>query len=671
MRKLCFFLFCLCAIFLISPSVTHAANQCPGTVTVDRGHCKTNTDPFTGQKSCQFVVDYANKTVVCDQATCKTTIRVCSSNDCLAVPDANGNCGPSSYDSAGCSYASCGSGGGSCDGPDGGPCSGSCGNGQVCRAATAGNGGACGCHPSGGGGICHQEKDCRKSQAAGGSGCNGSGLSPASGCSGCNSNQVCCSRQTCCYPSDPTAPTLNLPTNGSSVTTTTVTLSWSPPSTWGDDCINNSDKQFKVYWGFDSSTPFLYGTTPFPTPANKFSTPFLGEIGETYYWKVVAVNGTKQKSSAIRSFKITGNVDGTVYYSDTNSCSTATPWNQGAGLSVTLTNPGSRTANIPSSGANAGKFSIPAPNGTYGTLRLTLPTGFICSTACSQACPTKTTIAAPGANHNFFITRPIINSEAWWQVVGGPVYAGSTANGTTIRSQLPQATDKLILPGSGGGTDAALIRASGTVDLGPGTVSTSGWNTKATYKGKKTDFDYFAAGLGVIKNQNSDWLSANVIDLPSYPATKDFGYMKPVSGTATLASAWNIPSGQKYVIFVDGDLQINQNITVAPGGFLALIVKGDVSVGAGVANIQGLYVANGDFITLSQYVAGVTNDVALNVQGSVVAWGTVDLQRNLGGPANTSQPAEKFTHRPDLLTNMPEKMKSYIQQWQEVPAGSF
>ncbi len=394
-----------------------------------------------------------------------------------------------------------------CSGPTNGPCSGSCPGGGSCRPATAGNGGACGCHSSGAGGVCSTEKDCRKSVAAGGSGCSGSGLSGASGCSGCNSNQVCCQRQTCCYPSDPTAPTLNLPINGSSSTNTTVTLSWNQPSDWGDDCLENNNKHFNVYWGFTSSTPYELATTPYPAPATKTSNAFIGQAGKTYYWKVVATNGTKTKSSPVRSFKINDNtVSGIVYYDAANSCSLATsvPWNKGGGLTAQLTNPSVCTANIPSGGVSAGQFSIIAPNGTYGSLRLLgLPNTYKCSTSCSQACPTKTGIVSPSTNNRFFITDQILSSEGWWQVVGGPVYAGSRDGGTTIRSELPLATSKLILPGAGGSTDGALVRASGNTDLGDGTVSTSGWSTKGTYSGKITDYGYFAAALGVIQGQDS------------------------------------------------------------------------------------------------------------------------------------------------------------------------
>ena len=81
---------------------------------------------------------------------------------------------------------------------------------------------------------------------------------------------------------------------------------------------------------------------------------------------------------------------------------------------------------------------------------------------------------------------------------------------------------------------------------------------------------------------------------------------------------------------------------------VAVIVKGKVTVDPSVTS-------------------GATQ---LDVQGSIVAWGNISLGRDLGAD-NITNPAEKFTHRMDLLQNMPESMKTFQMEWSEVVPGTY
>jgi hypothetical protein len=221
-----------------------------------------------------------------------------------------------------------------------------------------------------------------------------------------------------------------------------------------------------------------------------------------------------------------------------------------------------------------------------------------------------------------------------------------------------------------GGTEGLLITGSGSVDTGAGEVSDAGWRAISRYRGKKMDYNYFAANMGVVRGQASDWTSSNEVNLGGYPAGEDFGYMKPVSGAASISNPMVVTSPNQYIVFVDGDLDILANVSVAQGGFLALVVKGSVTVDPSVTSLQGLYVIDNSFVTESQYVEGVTNDEPLVIEGTVVSWGTINITRDLGA-GNTLVPAEQFSYRPDLLTNMPDKMKTFVMQWSEVVPGTY
>ena len=64
------------------------------------------------------------------------------------------------------------------------------------------------------------------------------------------------------------------------------------------------------------------------------------------------------------------------------------------------------------------------------------------------------------------------------------------------------------------------------------------------------------------------------------------------------------------------------------------------------------------------------NDGRLIVTGNVVAWSSVDLQRDLGSSGN-SVPAEQFVYSRELILAMPDKIKAFVMEWQEVVPGSF
>jgi hypothetical protein len=457
--------------------------------------------------------------------------------------------------------------------------------------------------------------------------------------------------------------TLSLPADNASLTSTTVNLAWNA-ATFPNQ--TGCTKQYKIYVGAVGQTPTLYATVN----NSITSLNYTGTRGVTYQWYVQAANGTVTTTSATRRFTVLNNqITGVVFYDSNNDCvvspGTSDRWKKGAGMTVTI--PGtSYSASVPSvNNGGTGVFTITAVAGeTYPTMTLNnIPPGYSCSTGpgCG-ACTTLTNVTTPSSNHRFYLTDRF---AGWWQVEGAGIYAGNAEGASdAIRSDLPSSA-RLILAGSGGSA-AALIRGAGSADLGAGQVSDSLWTTTSKYKGKKMDYSYFAAQMGVVPDQVEDFASG----MTEPNAVKDFYYTEPDGGIATISSPWTVGSSEKYIVFVNGDLRIAADITVAPGGFLSFIVNGDITVAPAVTDIEGLYIASNNFVTETVDITEVIADVALDVNGTVIAWGSMQLDRSLVS-GNSTTPAEKFTYRPDLLTNMPEKMKTFAMNWQEVVAGTF
>lgn len=382
----------------------------------------------------------------------------------------------------------------------------------------------------------------------------------------------------------------------------------------------------------------------------------------TYFYRIVTYKDTTCHSEVGGSFTTpasTGAISGTVYLDANNTCTDqSTPMNNVyVGMDGTT-------------GVNTGV------NGTFSFSGLTLnsvhdigvtpPTGYTCSTAsaCNIYPCYQANVVTSSSGKRFYLTQ---SRAAWWQVMGGAIYAGSTANGTTVGSTIPDSiaagSRYLILPGVGG-TAAAAMRASGDApSVGSGTVNSGGWSAKTTYNGKKMDYTYFAKEMGLVPG-TSDWLTSTLNE-QAYNAAKDYWYSNQDS---VITTSWDIANGESYTVFVDGDLTISANINVAPGGFLAFIVNGDITVSPTVQYIEGIYVAQNNFVTSSTMPG--TTDIPLVIEGNVAAWGTVDLNRDLVGN-NSNTPAEMFKYRSDIISSMPDKMKAFVMMWGEVVPGTY
>lgn len=460
-----------------------------------------------------------------------------------------------------------------------------------------------------------------------------------------------CYRIACCTLGQPAAPVLSSPADGAQITSLSTTLSWTYPGPWGDAC--NGTNQFEVRLGTSpSNVPVVatVGSGTFSYLANNLTS------GTTYYWRIVATHSGQGTSSPLWSFTVANNrVQGTVYNDADGTCSTANPSNLGASLTARWG--ASNTAAVAANGTFAITTTVGIPNPQ--SLSITgYPSSYICSPACGN-CPTRSGINSPSTGNNFFFTQQRVG---WWQAVGAGVYAGEGGAGVTVRSTLPTAASRLIVPGTN--SVGALVRASsGQPSLGAGQLSTTGWKAVSEYDGKRMDYAFFAPHIGITSSTTDDLPGTSLAE-PTYDANKDFWYQ---NGSASIDSPWTITGTDKFVVFVNGDLTINSDITVASTGFLAFIVNGNVTVGTGVANLQGLYVIDDLFVTNT---ADPADDIALAVQGSVIAWGGVDLNRDLG-PTNLTTPAERFTYRPDLIVTMPDKMKIFALRWQEVAPGTF
>ena len=187
----------------------------------------------------------------------------------------------------------------------------------------------------------------------------------------------------------------------------------------------------------------------------------------------------------------------------------------------------------------------------------------------------------------------------WAQTLGGDVYASGT-----LTSYIPSgATPRYFDLAPSGGTAGVVTYgtsydfASGAQDKGPSYVSAPGWLAQDT----SATTDYYALMFHRFGSPTvADYTGTTTFStIPSSPPKNGSAYY--VNGDLTIdTNPWSVGSGQRIVVLVSGKLTINKPINITPGGFLAFIVRGDISVDTTVGTtaasvtpvVEGVYITS-------------------------------------------------------------------------------
>jgi len=277
---------------------------------------------------------------------------------------------------------------------------------------------------------------------------------------------------------------------------------------------------------------------------------------------------------------------------------------------------------------------------------------------------------------------------SWWQARGGSVYA-ARASSPAIASIVPglTCTEPTCAPYLLAQLQASLLpNSDGVLVTGGGNIQSDGYYTprnlvalgsQLTRYKEGYDFFYRKSGLSIVPN---DAFTASHSSA-TLPATSGIYFSNQ---NLTIQEPWSISDTQSYAIFVNGDLTIQDTtnagtlISVAPGGFLAFIVNGDIIIESSVGhtnsaletpNIEGVYIAENDFRITSD-LNPATSDRRFIGAGSFIGWNGVSLQREFddGGSGSTLSetiPTELFIYRPDFVFTAPSFMLSPHSIWQE------
>ena len=299
-------------------------------------------------------------------------------------------------------------------------------------------------------------------------------------------------------------------------------------------------------------------------------------------------------------------------------------------------------------------------------------------------------------NFDFFLKRANVADAAWFQTLGGSSWASNNIESLipTTTCTAPTCQPALIADDPSGTADSAGFPLTNT-----GSVITSATGDNYIHETDARTNAAQARATGVsVPIENYDYFYDKLGDQAQALASAG----KPIVGTdleiykytgnltITETAPWNLTNTEKIIVFVDGDLLIDDitasqaritSVATGGDGFLMFIVSGNITVSAtvgynniatnpttaNIANVEGIFVADGVFT-----IAGNpgTIDKKFIGAGTFVGWTGVELQRNFDdgtNPTNNDTAAtETFIFRPDLLLNAPKAIKSAQMTWREV-----
>ena len=150
-----------------------------------------------------------------------------------------------------------------------------------------------------------------------------------------------------------------------------------------------------------------------------------------------------------------------------------------------------------------------------------------------------------------------------------------------------------------------------------------------------------------------------------YYAKKGIGKTLSTEGKVIIndsaAQLFSNPSDAYYIYFVNGDLEINDDIDRG-SSFLMFIVKGNVTVNANVNFVDGLIVANNIYASSTQ---DTVTDNPLFFNGSLFAYNEIVFDREFANRQlqNTS-PSVKVNYDPELIFQIPGDLAKVLTNWQ-------
>lgn len=435
-----------------------------------------------------------------------------------------------------------------------------------------------------------------------------------------------------------------------------------------------------------------------------------------------------------RNVDLVSDLSSNFYESDLGSCNGTTQAvpeliNSFEARSTVAGNTYTQTKNLPITSSNFTFENIPyIPTSAFGDIIISAtlnPTPsdpantYVCSSCniggADNVCVLNN-LNSPGTIRNIYLDKYNLSNGPWWQVSNGLVYAGES-----LESQVPdtcgtsEGTCKRAISARELGASINIRSAgppmtgSSSIESGSGKKSdrsapdpTDAWSRGVNFSSlnnNREDYSYFASKVNFNGNVNLLSSSATTnLDTSMIYDNSDNTRVLYRNGNLTInpptPGGISIPAGRKIVVFVNGNLTINDHggtnrrlFNVPQSSYLAFIVSGNITFSRNIGyditetnytsyafepNVSGVFVANR--IIIDSDNNSTTPEKKFVGEGTFVAWGSgqaFEFKRDfndgyLGKRFHNAGPTELFRYRPAYLELTPNIMQSPGLLWQEV-----
>lgn len=363
--------------------------------------------------------------------------------------------------------------------------------------------------------------------------------------------------------------------------------------------------------------------------------------------------------------------------------------------------------------------SLPTAQGYQMTVPTGIPPQFSVTVGSGCVKPANSPDATCSSGNLTGLNFGIANDFPWVQTSGSDVRAdngfssgtGAGAGGGgggSFYNPIPSTANTacsggayMSVPQGAGGTAGVVFSGNSSANFGQGSASTNNWSVGSPAYSEnfgpigqggviRTSFAYLQsiakqANLtptdlsGTDPSTGQPYCSGGIANCTLEANIPHGLYISNQSLTiAGIGTNNTLPSGQNYVILVNGDLNIDSSIHVPVGSTLLISASGNINVASTVgsaynstaSDLEGYFSADKSFIILGTNNCSVGPDLRLNVAGGITvnaALGGGTFQNNRDLCANDIYcPVFTIQQRPDFLLNAPTFLRQTNYTWQEV-----